>query len=103
MIGLCRWLGSNGLRLVAFATTACSVATAAFVWYLWTRFEIKSQALARAGSASAEYMRVATTVLGNWVLPALIVISLLAMTTFAVSMRRAGRRLHEVVPAEPLS
>jgi hypothetical protein len=88
MRGVFRWLRSNALKVMTFATMTGSVTTAVFVWYLWTMFDIKSQALARAGSESAEYMRIATTVLGTWILPALVGVSALALVTFAASLRR---------------
>ena len=78
----------DGLKVMTFVTMTASLACVGFVWYLWDKFDIKSQALARNGSDAAEYMRISTMVLGSWILPALVVISVLALTTFVLSMRR---------------
>ena len=88
MCGAFRWTRVHGLKLLAFTTLAASVSSAAFVGYLWRAFDIKSQALARAGSESAGYMEIATRVLGQWILPALVVVSVLALATFAAALRR---------------
>ena len=83
-----RWWRAHGLRALAFLTLAAAVGSAAFVWDVWAKFDTKAGALARAGSESAEYVRIAATVLGSWVLPALVGISVLALVTFAASLRR---------------
>ena len=89
-----RWIRSHGVTLMAFATLACSTATAVFVADLWSKFDIKSQSLARKGSESAENMGVATTVLGSWILPAVVVVTVLSLATFVVTLRR-----HKPTPA----
>ena len=45
----------DGLKVMTFVTIAASLACVGFVWYLWGKFDIKSQALARNGSDAAEY------------------------------------------------
>jgi hypothetical protein len=85
-----RWLRSHLLDVAAFVTMACSAVTVAFVWYLWVQFDTKSQALARAGSESAEYMRISTIVIGSWILPAVVAIAVLTAITFAASLCRGA-------------
>ena len=84
-----RWLRFHQFRVLAFATMVGAAATTAFVWYIWSQFEIKSRALARAGSEASEYMGIATTVLGSWILPALVGVSFLTALTFLTSLRRS--------------
>ncbi len=94
-----RWLESHGLTVAAFATLVGSLATAGLVWYLWVQFDAKSQGLARRGSESAEYMAIATMVLGRWILPALVGVSVLALATFAIAL---GRRRSGECPAQTI-
>jgi hypothetical protein len=83
-----QWSMAHALKLLACATLLASATLAVFVWYLSSQFAIKRDALIRAGSESAEYVRIATTVLGTWILPALVVVSILALATFVASLRR---------------
>ena len=85
---LSRWWRAHGLRALAFATLAASAGLAAFVWDVSAKFQIKEQALARAGSESAGYVGIAATVLGSWVLPALVGVTALALVTFVTALRR---------------